>query len=233
MKISKRIAPPIPKGMQIYDGGEVAGIAYRKAAAAKFIKGKDHRLELVREPSNKHDPNAIQVIGNVKGLFGRKRLFLGYVPAKIAKKVAVAGVFGSIAPRLRYLRLYGDYVTVSFELLGPKELIEKYRPKSKQRSKKPARKRKPSDVVFNEVYDFIDDSHSDYGCKKVSQSVFKRVFPEFLEKALEQRNMSMADLEKHEEGDEVLDDIQDSFIDMVDEIFDLLFEVKPELEKHS
>jgi len=233
MKISKRVNPPIPEGMQIYDGGEVAGIHHRKAAASKFIRGRGHSLELVREPRNRHDPNAIQVFGSVAGLFGRKRLLLGYVPADMAEKVATAGVFDSILPRLRYLRLDGEYVTVSFEILGPKALLERYRPKRRKRSTKPKRKKSAADVIFDQVYHFIDESHSDYDCKKVAKTLFKQVFPEFLEKALTKSNMSMADLAEHEEGDDILDDIEDLIIDMVAEIFERLIEVRPQLQRSS
>lgn len=233
MKISRRISPPIPEGMQIYDGGEVSGIHYHKAAAARFIRGKEHQLELVREPTNRHDPNAIRIIGSVKGLFGRKRLFIGYVPAEIAKRMVHTGVMGSVIPRLRYLRLDGEYVTVSFEILGPKSTIEKYSPKSKKKRKPRQSKKSPDEVVFADVYDFVNDSYRDYDSKKVSKALLKQVFPEFLEKALAKLSVAREEFSKLEEGDDALDDIQDAIIDMIDEIFDRLFEIKPELERKS
>ena len=233
MKISRRISPPIPKGMQIYDGGKVAGIFYRKASAAKFIRGKEHQVELVREPNNRHDPNAIQVFGSVRGLFGKKRLLIGYVPADIAKRLVSTGILRSVVPRLRYLKLDGDYITVSFEIVGPKSTIEQYSPKIPNKRKSRQRKKSPSDVVFADVYEYVDDSYRDYDSKKVSKALFKEVFPEFLDKALKRINLSKEDFAKLEEGDDVLYDIQDVIIDMIDDVFDRLFEIKPELERNS
>lgn len=233
MKISKSISPPIPTGLQIYDEGKVAGINYRKDAAIRFVRGKEHQLELVREPSNRHDPNAIQIIGSVKGLLGRKRLFIGYVPADIAKRLVSIGVLGSVTPRLRYLRSDGDYVTVSFEILGPKSTIEQYRPKNKKERKTRQRKKTPFDVVFADVYEILDGSYPDYDSKKVSKALFKQVFPEFLDRALQKISMSQEDFNNLEEGDGVLNEIQDRVIDMIDDIFDRLFEIKPDLERKS
>lgn len=219
MKVSKKLKPPIPVGMQIYDRGEVAGIHHRKAAATKFIRGKEQQLVFLREPTNKHDSNAIQVIGSVKGLLGRKRLFIGYVPAEIAKKLVSTGVLGSVVPRLRHLKLDGDYITVSFEILGPKSTIEQYRPKTPKKKKSPQQKQSASDLVFTGVYEIVDDSYPEYDSKKVSKALFNEVFPEFLDKALTKMNISKEQFSKLKEGDNVLDDIEDIIIDMIDEIF--------------
>ncbi|MBR2555101.1 MAG: HIRAN domain-containing protein [Aeriscardovia sp.] len=58
----------------------VAGIKHhRKAFYALDLEQREHSLELIEEPENKHDPNAIKVI--VDGQH------IGYVPAKKCEKV--------------------------------------------------------------------------------------------------------------------------------------------------
>ena len=58
----------------------VAGIKHhRKAFYALNLEQREHSLELIEEPENKHDPNAIKVIVDGK--------HIGYVPAKKCKKV--------------------------------------------------------------------------------------------------------------------------------------------------
>lgn len=112
----------IPEGFQIFEERlEVAGIAYRKAEATRFIRGKNLWLELEREPSNKHDKNAIKVIGCSKGFFGTKRFFLGYVPQQVASAIVEGGFWGKVVPRLlkTYLSDRG-FVEVLFQILGPK-----------------------------------------------------------------------------------------------------------------
>ena len=128
--INLRFLPPIPDGMSIMAADiEVAGIPYRKAAALAFARGKQQYLELEREPSNPHDPNAIKVIGVSKGLFGWKRHFVGYVPRETAKEIAEEGLLDAIIPRLRNIWAGGyvqDVVYVRFDILKPtlaKELV--------------------------------------------------------------------------------------------------------------
>ncbi|RLB24349.1 MAG: hypothetical protein DRG73_04015 [Deltaproteobacteria bacterium] len=113
---------PIPEGFHIYeDRLEVAGVSFRKNDAAAFAKSKHLWLELEREQENKHDKNAIRVIGCSKGLFGTKRRFIGYVPKDVAKKIVEGGFWGKVRPRL--LKTYvgaGGFVEILFQLLGPK-----------------------------------------------------------------------------------------------------------------
>ena len=58
----------------------VAGIKHHKTAFYSLdLEQREHQLELVEEPTNKYDPNAIKVIVDGK--------HIGYVPAKKCKKV--------------------------------------------------------------------------------------------------------------------------------------------------
>lgn len=112
---------PIPEGYQIYDEWlTVAGVQHRRAEVAAFIKGRQPWLEFELEPSNRHDPNAIKVIGCNRGLLGPKRRHLGYVPAEVAERIARGGFRGLVRPRL-WKTYLGDsgFVEVGFQLLGP------------------------------------------------------------------------------------------------------------------
>ena len=58
----------------------VAGISHhKKNFHALNLDQREHPVELVEEPTNKHDPNAIKVVVDGK--------HIGYVPAKYCKKV--------------------------------------------------------------------------------------------------------------------------------------------------
>ena len=120
----------IPEGFQIYeDRLEIAGLSFRKADAISFVKAGKKWLELEREIKNKHDKNAIKVIGCSKGLFTIKRRFIGYVPKDVSKLVVENGFWGQIKPRL--LKTYtgsGGYVEILFQLLGPTGKKHQYSP---------------------------------------------------------------------------------------------------------
>lgn len=80
-----RFLPPIPKGWRIWAKElEVVGISHRIDNASAFAQANDQSLTLEPEPTNKHDPNAVKVIGwaQRKGVF--ERYFLGYLPREIA-----------------------------------------------------------------------------------------------------------------------------------------------------
>lgn len=98
------------------------GIAHYREDTERFINARVKWLEFERDPRNMHDPNAIKVIGCAKGLFGIKRLMLGYVPRDIANAMANAGVVALIRPRL--LKTYqgkGGFLEVLFQIVGPKK----------------------------------------------------------------------------------------------------------------
>ncbi|MFZ2168318.1 MAG: HIRAN domain-containing protein [Methylococcaceae bacterium] len=112
----------IPEDLQIFEERlEVAGVNFRKEDASAFATAKNGWLELERELGNKHDPNAIKVIGCNKGFFGIKRRFIGYVPKEVSRLIVEGRYLNQIRPRL--LRTYkGDlgFVEILFQILGPK-----------------------------------------------------------------------------------------------------------------
>lgn len=124
----------IPEGFQIFeDRLEVAGVSFRKSDAASFATSKNGWLELEREHGNKHDKNALKVIGCSKGFFGTKRRFIGYVPKDVAKKIVEGGFWGRI--RLRLLKTYvsdGGFIEILFQILGPKGQKHQFNPPESQ-----------------------------------------------------------------------------------------------------
>lgn len=112
----------IPDGFQIFEERlEVAGVSFRKEDAAAFATVRDGWLEIERDAGNKHDSNAIKVIGCNKGFFGTKRRFIGYVPKEVSRAIVEGGYLSQIRPRL--LKTYaGDrgFVEILFQILGPK-----------------------------------------------------------------------------------------------------------------
>jgi len=120
----------IPDGFQIFeDRLEVAGVSFRKSDAASFAKSGTGWLELERDYDNKHDKNAIKVIGCNKEFFGTKRRFIGYVPKDVAKRIVTNAFWGKIQPRL--LKTYvgdGGFVEILFQILGPEGQKYKYNP---------------------------------------------------------------------------------------------------------
>lgn len=114
---------PIPEGFEIFEERlDIAGIRFRKDDARAFAQSGAGWLEFERDAANKHDSNAIRIIGCTKGLiFGTSRRFLGYVPSKVAKAIVHGGYWGQVQPRL--LKTWvGDtgFVEILFQLLGPK-----------------------------------------------------------------------------------------------------------------
>lgn len=120
----------LPEGLQIFEGRlEVAGVSFRKADATSFVKAGKKWLELEREVGNKHDKNAIKVIGCSKGFFVTKRRFIGYVPKEVSKLIVSSGFLEKIKPRL--LKTHegtGGYVEILFQVLGPKGKKYEYNP---------------------------------------------------------------------------------------------------------
>ena len=60
---------------------KLAGASYRSDALQDGAFAPGHRLELVREPENEHDPNAVAVWDR------DRRLQAGYVPADVAPEL--------------------------------------------------------------------------------------------------------------------------------------------------
>lgn len=142
MTTDLRFLPEIPVGMRIWVADEeVAGIQHRLAEARAFAAGRNLELLLEREPSNRHDPNAIKVVGVYKGWFFTHRVHIGYVPADIAKVVTERGDFDQLRPRLKNIWWGGkarDYIIVRFDILEPQLSRQKQPAQRKVRKQKPA-----------------------------------------------------------------------------------------------
>lgn len=120
MDTKRRFTPDYPSDLQIYEYQlSPAGGYFKRPEVQVFVRAKNLSLELEREPDNKNDRNAIKIFGCSRGVLLRKRHFLGYLPAEVAKKVVEGGFWNKVQARLRLVDA-GDYVTVEFELLGPK-----------------------------------------------------------------------------------------------------------------
>ena len=61
---------------------KVAGASYRLEALQDDAFAPGRRLELVREPENEHDPNAVGIWD------AERRVQAGYVPADVARRCA-------------------------------------------------------------------------------------------------------------------------------------------------
>lgn len=119
--------PDIPAGMQIFEYDvSPAGGYFKNPDVVKFTRAKKPVLALERDPNNKHDPNAIKIIGYAKGFFGVRRYERGFLPKEIARRIVQGGFWGQVQARLRALR-HGEYKEVRFEILGPKERLKEYR----------------------------------------------------------------------------------------------------------
>jgi len=129
MSIRKYHLPPLQDGFQIYhERLEIAGIHHYKEGALNFIKKDNQWLEFEREYNNVYDDNAIRILGCWKGIFGIKKVTLGYVPRDIARHIAQTKSFDKVKPRLlkTYLGSSG-YVEVLFQIIGPKEHALEYK----------------------------------------------------------------------------------------------------------
>jgi hypothetical protein len=125
----------IPEGLQIFEERlEVAGVSFWKEDAVAFATAKDGWLELEQDLENKHDPNAIKVIGCNKTFFEINRRFSGYVPKEVARLIVEGKYLDLIRPRL--LKTYvGErgFVEILFQILGPKGKKYEFRQTSSAR----------------------------------------------------------------------------------------------------
>jgi hypothetical protein len=127
MSHSQRYKVAIPNGYKIFFSEmEVAGLNYRMDDFIKLCRSKKAEIDMVPEPRNTHDKNAIKVIAIIKGIFWDKKLHLGYVPRDVAKRIADTGVIDIIKIRLKEIWL-GDRggAKVVFDLVGPKNQYDK------------------------------------------------------------------------------------------------------------
>jgi hypothetical protein len=118
----------------------VAGIHFRMKDALRFAHGQDQQIQLVREPHNPDDRNAIQVYG----VYARGRKFIGYVPRDDAAYLARANMYDDLLPLLA--RIFeatthdGEpFLDVTFQIMGPVARKAEFHAASKRRRRaKPA-----------------------------------------------------------------------------------------------
>ena len=80
-----------PVGSKLLVGDcEIAGTSHdpQRRAMKKFARGRYRKIELIHDPHNRFDRNAIIVIGVWKGWIFRHRRQIGFVPAHIAKMLS-------------------------------------------------------------------------------------------------------------------------------------------------
>jgi HIRAN domain len=70
------------------DGMPVAGISHYVDSATAFIVGHGRSVELIREPDNPHDKNAIRVVGHWSKRGRQHSGTIGYVPRWFAEEIA-------------------------------------------------------------------------------------------------------------------------------------------------
>ena len=122
--ISERHLPPIPTGHQILFGRvAVAGCSFRKADFCRFAMSIDKSLRLVAEPSNKHDKNAVMVIGEGDG----RKYHIGYLPRELSAEITKNRILPKISPRLRYLSAkMAGYFDLEIDLTAEKSLVKSF-----------------------------------------------------------------------------------------------------------
>ncbi|MCC5980109.1 MAG: HIRAN domain-containing protein [Oceanicaulis sp.] len=111
---------------------KVVGLQHRYASVMEFFRGcqqsqasgHDAWVTLVREPHNKHDPNAIKVIGHWRrrGLFRiiEKQRHIGYLQADIASEAAPLVEAGQMRARLMSVYRSNDgFLDVNIILVIP------------------------------------------------------------------------------------------------------------------
>jgi hypothetical protein len=168
---SQNFSPDSPINSSVYQTTLVSGIFFRRSDVRGFFAGLDHRLEFEREPSNKHDKNAIKVIG----ISSRKRFFIGYVPKDYARQIVDAGLDGIVHPRLRRIFCNSqDFYEVRFEIVGPSKLRKQYQD---------ALNNKPADFYQKTYYKFFKITMP----TKLTYSQAKKFISEHEEKMKDER----------------------------------------------
>lgn len=120
MNLPQKSEPLVPDGYRLaFRACEPVGINGLQASARKFIMGKSRELALVPERANPDEPTALRVVGSVAGMFGRRRLFLGYLRPEIAIAIAESGGHSRLLPRLRYVGFDTEWVCIEFDILTP------------------------------------------------------------------------------------------------------------------
>lgn len=69
---------------------EIAGVSHwpKSWAMKAFARGRYRRIELVRDPNNRFDPDAVKVFGVWRGIYFHYRRQIGFIPARYAERIA-------------------------------------------------------------------------------------------------------------------------------------------------
>jgi hypothetical protein len=119
------IGPNRPEGTQLFQQRVYVAGCHAYPGTRRFAAGKRLRLELQPEPKNKHDSNAIKVIGVSRGIVFSRRYHIGYVPKDLALAIVKGGFLGKVGADLRMVES-GEHVNVVFDLYGPKGLKKQF-----------------------------------------------------------------------------------------------------------
>jgi len=120
--IDKKFLDEIPKGYKIFSTIQAVGVNYHTDNIIAFIKGSNQDIDLVPEPTNKYDKNAIMVVGTVdikSFIFfkTRKSILLGYIDKDDTKELLKDSAYKNYKIRKRYAGASERGGIVEFQLL--------------------------------------------------------------------------------------------------------------------
>jgi hypothetical protein len=117
-----------PTGMQTFEEGiEVWGVEHRFNTAKNFAQRSKRKLYLERDTRNKHDPNAIRVMGKYSHWLFRRKKCIGYVPTDVAKQLVKTELVDKVEARLSMIWLENrSYIGIRFDIVGPENDYKKY-----------------------------------------------------------------------------------------------------------
>lgn len=234
----------IPEGFQIYtERPDIAGLSYKKAGAIRFANGVKQELRFEREPENKHDANAIKVIG----VFGSNSECIGYVPKELSEQIIGSGLFELVKPRLRRIFVgSSDYIDINYQILGPKADKPTF---DDYLYKKPA---EPDQIEYFKFFGLNPSKETNRGdAEALINQHQKSCSPEQIKEwdcycqILEEFNdpdfREMYDLKKVSRGVllKAIDQLRESgstycdISDDIDQVVEKVLEIKPDLEKTS
>lgn len=118
----------IKKGWAVYcERFPVAGVGFHLNNVKKAFRWWSHpNVNLKREPKNKYDKKAVQVICSktISFLPFKRKYLIGYIPAAIAKIIVDLSLIKVVVPRLHVLYKYkGGNRLIIMDLIGPKDKL--------------------------------------------------------------------------------------------------------------
>ena len=120
---SQNFSPDFPPNSSTYFTTIVAGVTFRKDDVKRFFAGINHQIEFERDITNKHDKNAIKIIGISSGI----RNFIGFVPKEFSKQLVLSKLENIAKPYLeRIFYNSDDFYEVRFKVVGPSKLKRHY-----------------------------------------------------------------------------------------------------------